>query len=256
MSASSDCGLTLLGGRVQLPANHGLPPTTDTLFLAAAVSAQPGMRVLDAGAGSGAAALCLAARVEGVQVTALEREAAPAQAARDNKAANAFGDRLEVVEADLAQYVRTYDGKPLDAVMTNPPYLDPATTRGSPDPLRHAATVESMTLAAWVDACMVLLVAGGELVLVHRSDREVDVLAALEHHCRDITIMDLRAGGAGDAPARRVLVRAIKGSDGLLRRAEPMVLHGADGRYTASAEGILRQGKPLTWLANRAGDTT
>ncbi len=238
-----------------MPQVASLPPTTDTVFLAAAVAAEAGMRVLDAGAGSGAAALCLAVRVPGIEITALEREAAPAQAARVNVAANLFGNRIDVIEQDLAAFAQSSAASSFDAVLTNPPYLDPAASRGSPDPLRRSAMVESMPLSAWVTACLALLRPGGEFVLVHRKEREADLIAVLQSGAGDIAVMELRAGGAGDAPARRLLVRATKGADGSLVRAEPMVLHGPDGRYTARAEAILREGAALTWVANAGTDT-
>ncbi|HEX6441067.1 MAG TPA: methyltransferase, partial [Stellaceae bacterium] len=53
------------------PAN-GARVGIDPVFLAAAVPAQPNQRVLDIGCGSGAASLCLAARVPGLHITGLE----------------------------------------------------------------------------------------------------------------------------------------------------------------------------------------
>ena len=44
------------------------------MLLAAAVAAEAGETVLDVGAGTGAAALCLAARVPGCAVAGLERD--------------------------------------------------------------------------------------------------------------------------------------------------------------------------------------
>ena len=63
----------LLGGRVRFsqPA-HGYRVAIDPVLLAAAVPARAGERVLDAGAGTGAASLCLAARVPECRIVGLE----------------------------------------------------------------------------------------------------------------------------------------------------------------------------------------
>ncbi len=249
MSASSERGLALLGGAVVMPSTDGLRPTTDTVLLAAAMNAEPGMHVLDAGAGSGGAGLCLAARIPGVRVTALERESAPAQAARNNILANGFGDRIDVVEGDLAEFAQTPPAHRYDGVITNPPYLDPRGSRGSPDPLRHAATVESMPLEAWLEACLGLLKPGGEIVVVHRADRVGEVAGILERQAGSATIMELLAGGADNAPARRVLVRARMGEKRPRTHARPLTLHRADGSNTKAAEAILRHGAALDWVA-------
>ena len=50
---------------------------------------------------------------------------------------------------------------------------------------------------------------------------------------------------AGGAPASRVILHARKGSRGGLRLLQGLILHEADGRYTAKAEAVLRQGEAL-----------
>ena len=82
---------TLLDGRL-----HHAQPTAghrtalEPVLLAAAIPARPGERVLEGGTGSGAALLCLAARVAGLYAVGIERDAAMAALARDNMAANGF----------------------------------------------------------------------------------------------------------------------------------------------------------------------
>ena len=63
----------LLGGRLrfQQPA-RGYRVAIDPVLLAAAVPASSGARVLDVGAGTGAASLCLAARAPECQIVGLE----------------------------------------------------------------------------------------------------------------------------------------------------------------------------------------
>jgi tRNA1(Val) A37 N6-methylase TrmN6 len=57
----------LLDGRVVcLQTKNGYRAAIDPVFLAAAIDANDGDRVLDVGSGTGAASLCLAARVQGV----------------------------------------------------------------------------------------------------------------------------------------------------------------------------------------------
>ena len=64
---------TLLGGRVKLrQKRHGYRVAIDPVLLAAAVPAAAGDNVLDIGCGAGAAALCLATRVQGSRVTGIE----------------------------------------------------------------------------------------------------------------------------------------------------------------------------------------
>jgi tRNA1Val (adenine37-N6)-methyltransferase len=74
-----------LGGRLHVwqPA-RGYRAGTDPVFLAAACPARSGEHVLELGCGVGVASLCLAARVEGLALTGVERQVDYAALARRN----------------------------------------------------------------------------------------------------------------------------------------------------------------------------
>ena len=89
-----------LDGRLRLwQPRRGYRAATDPVLLAAFTPAWPGQRVLELGCGAGAAALCLAVRVPGLDLHGLELQAAYAGLARRNAAEN--GLALEVHEGDL-----------------------------------------------------------------------------------------------------------------------------------------------------------
>jgi len=103
----SDAAITedgFLGNRIRLrqPAD-GYRAAIDPVLLAAAVSVSNGDSVLDAGAGTGAAAVCLAARVPSFRIAALEIQPALAGLARENAAINGFEDRLTVHQGDVME---------------------------------------------------------------------------------------------------------------------------------------------------------
>src|SRR5690348_11130011 len=109
----------LLGGRVRYaqPA-QGFRSGLEPVLLAASVPARPGERVLEGGSGAGAALLCLAARVPGVQGVGIEQDTALCGLASDNTAANGFAD-LRFVRADMTA---PPDLGAFDHACANPPY--------------------------------------------------------------------------------------------------------------------------------------
>ena len=119
----------LLGGRVRLrqPVAGQLRAGLDAVLLAAALPARPGQRVLEAGCGSGAAMLCLAARVPGLALLAVERDAGMAALAAENAALN--GQAAEVVTGDVADLALARRLGPWDHAMANPPYWPARSTR-------------------------------------------------------------------------------------------------------------------------------
>ena len=125
-----------LCGRLHLwQPKKGYRAATDPVILAAACPARAGERVLDLGCGAGAAALCLAARVPGVQLAGLEVQPAYATLARRNAVEN--GVDMQVECGDLAQMPVALR-RDFDHVIANPPYYPAGGTR-SPNAARATA---------------------------------------------------------------------------------------------------------------------
>ena len=234
----------LLGGRLRLlqPA-AGHRAGTDAVLLAAAATLGPGELFVDVGAGVGTAGLALALRCPGARGLLLEAEPATADLARRNVALNGVEDRVEVAEGDL--FARAIDRpavlRPEAAalVLTNPPFFGVGTVRASPNATRAAAHVAGPRgHGDWLAAAAALLAPKGRLVMIHRPDALPALLAACEGRIGGIGIRPVlpRAG----ADAVRILLAGTKGSRAPLRLAPPLVLHGADGRFTAEAEAIHR----------------
>lgn len=234
-----------LGGRLQvLQPKRGLRAGSDAVFLAAAVTAQVGERVLDVGTGSGIVALCLASRLPGVAVDALEIQPQFVDLARQNAARNGFDGRIAVHLGDVGAPPPEVPRNAYTHVVTNPPYYDAAATVAPPDAAKATAHVEgALGTAQWMRACLKFLKPKGWITAIHRADRLGDVLSGLSGRAGDIVVYPLwpRAGAA----AVRVIVRARKGGRGPLTLHPGLVLHGPGGGFTDAAEQVLRHGDPL-----------
>jgi tRNA1(Val) A37 N6-methylase TrmN6 len=239
----------VLGGRLILrQPKRGHRVGHDAILLAAATDAREGEHAADLGSGVGAAGLALARRVAGLSVTLVEIDPYLATLAAENAESNGLADRVRVAALDIAAPARRFTAAGLAPgsmarVIMNPPFNDVARQNVSPDAARrlaHAAPrdmlVQWMRRAAW------LLAPAGTLTLIWRADGLAELLSA--------------AGGFGgfaivpvyprpNAAAIRVLVRAIKGSRAPLALLPGLTLNAADGRPSAEAEAILREGLAL-----------
>lgn len=240
-----EAGDTLLGGRVALAQpERGYRAAIDPVLLAAAVPAVAG-RVLDAGAGVGAAALCYAVRVPGARVTGLELQQDLAALAAENARRNGVGDRVAFLAGDILNPPAGVAEGDFDHVMANPPYLPAAHGPAPPDPAKAAAMVEGeANMADWVDFCLRMVVPKGSVTLVHRADRLDELLALLRGRAGGIVVFPLWPGDG--RPARRVIVRARRDVRAPMSLAAGLVLHRGDGAYTDAALAVLRDGGPLT----------
>lgn len=237
----------VLGGRVRLrqPAK-GYRAGLDAALLAAASEAGAGERLIEAGCGAGAALLAAAARWPAARLTGIERDAGALELAKVNIAANGLSDRVEALAGDVAAGFRRLRLNPFDAAMSNPPFFDdPGALRG-PAPARQGAYIADDGLSAWIGFLSKAVREGGRITLVHRADRLGDILALLAPKCGSVRVRPIQP--FADAPAKRVLVRAIKTGKAPLMLLAPLVLHDrAGGKHTAQTEAILRGEAALGW---------
>ena len=236
---------TLLGGRVKLrQPRHGYRAAIDPVLLAAAVPAGDGDTVLDIGCGAGAASLCLAMRVEGSRITGIETQRDLVHLANDNVALNGFFGRFVAVQGDLLHPPPRLEPGSFAHVMANPPFLESGAASASPDAAKAAANIEGEAdLAAWVRFALLMARPKGSITFIHRADRMEQLLAQLSGRAGEIVVFPLWPGQ--DKPAKRLLLRARKSVATPTRLTPGLVLHEADGRYTAAAEAVLRGGAAL-----------
>jgi tRNA1(Val) A37 N6-methylase TrmN6 len=236
----------LLNGRVRIrqPA-HGYRVNVDTLLLAAtlpdAVIRSNGSRVVEPCCGVGAALLAVATghtRAGEVEFVGIERDPVYAALARQNVELNAQAHRTRIVEADALD--SRADFGLFDYVFFNPPYDDPGEGR-APAESRRAAHIADRPIADWIKVWSNRMRAHASLTLIHRAHRLGDILAALDGRLGGVQVFPIRP--TADAKARRVIVRASKGSRAPLTLFAGLDLHPSEAsadKYTPQAEAILR----------------
>lgn len=240
-----------LGGRLSIvQPKTGHRAGSDAVFLAAAVGAQAGDAVLDAGAGVGVAGLCLLARVPETTVTAVEIDARQCALAAENAERNGLSGRFAAIGADITAPAKDLAAAGLiregyGHVMANPPFYMEGAVRAAPDAARATAHVMLRgELGRWVRFLTTMAAPKGTLTVIHRADCLGALLELLQDRFGDLAVFPLFPKAA--EPAVRVIVQGRKGSRAGLRLLAGLVLHGLDGAYTAEAEAVLRGGEALS----------
>lgn len=237
----------VLGGRVRLRQKaDGYRAGMDAALLAAVCDALPGQRVLEPGCGVGGALLAAATRRPEVAFQGVERDPAAAALATENANLNVLSDRVSILEGDIDSGFRALGLPVFDAVMTNPPFFDDPATLRAPRPAKSGAWMADGGLKAWTSFCLKAVREGGTITIIHRADRLADILAELSPKAGSFRIRPIAP--FADAPAKRVIVRAIKTGKAPLVLLPPLVLHDRDGgKHSAEAEAILRGEAALGW---------
>ena len=240
-----------LGGQLRLrQPKSGHRAGHDAILLAAATPARSGDRVVDFGAGAGAAGLALARRVPAIQLLLVEVDSELAELARGNVALNAIAADVIALDVTSApdQYVAIgLAPDSVDVVLMNPPFNDPARHRLSPDKARAAAHVATAApLEDWVHAARRVLKSQGILTLIWRADGLSEVLAALDRGFGSLAILPVH--GEATSPAIRVLVRATKGGKAPTRLLRGLMLNDESAVPNKQVQDVLA-GKGILPLA-------
>jgi tRNA1(Val) A37 N6-methylase TrmN6 len=240
-----------LGGQLRLrQPKSGHRAGHDAMLLAAATPARSGDRVVDFGAGVGAAGLALAKRVAGIDLVLVEIDQALADLAHVNAAANAIS--ADVVVLDVTSAADAFAAAGLapdsaDVVLMNPPFNDPSRHRASPDQARKTAHVATAaTLESWIHASRRVLKSGGVLSLIWRADGLAEVLAALGRGFGSLAILPVHSDAA--QPAIRVLIRAVKGGKAPTHMLAALMLNDESAVPNKQVQEILA-GKAVLPLA-------
>jgi len=240
-----------LGGQLRLrQLKSGHRAGHDAMLLSAATPARSGHRVVDFGAGVGAAGLALARRVPSIELSLVEIDPVLAELARANAALNGVAANVIVLDVTSAPEQFAAAGlapDSVDVVLMNPPFNDPSRHRVSPDSARALAHVATdATLADWVHAARRVLKSLGTLTLIWRADAIAEVLTALDRGFGGLAILPVH--GDATAPAIRVLVRATKGGKAPTRILAGVMLNDESAVPNKQVQDVLA-GKAVLPLA-------
>jgi tRNA1(Val) A37 N6-methylase TrmN6 len=234
----------LLGGRIRIrqPA-RGYRANVDTLLLAATVpdAVIGDGRVVEPGCGVGAALLAVATgykRAGESEFLGIERDPLSARLARENVELNGQAHRAHIVEGDALDPHADYGLA--DFVLFNPPY-DAAGEGRPPGEGKSHAFVADRPVGDWIKVWSNRMRGDGLMVLIHRAHRLNDILNAMEGRLGGVAITPIYP--SADAEARRVVVRARKGSRAPMQLYRGLALHPSEDskdKYTPEAEAILR----------------
>jgi tRNA1(Val) A37 N6-methylase TrmN6 len=232
----------ILGGRLKLlQPRQGHRAGHDAILLAAA--APKAEMVLDLGAGVGTAGLALLARKAASIVTFVEIDPELAELSSQNAARNGLGDDARIVVGDITQdlpiQIDAYD-----LVIMNPPFNDENALQASPNVSRAQAHIAAPTaVERWIARASRHCKQGGCLTIIHRPEATLPILKSLEGRFGAIELLPVFP--KPDAGAIRLIVRAIKGRKTPTQMLPGITLNDKDGKPSAAAERILRDGASL-----------
>ena len=184
----------LLDGRVLLrQPKEGYRVAIDPVLLAASIEAGAGERVLDVGAGVGAAALCLASRCEGAELYGLELQPELVELARSNAAES--GPQGRFSPRGFARSARPNCSRRVYSRYGKSALLAAGTRRSEDGPAKAKSHIEGdARLSHWIDFVLGMASPNGTVTMIHRADRLDEILASLHGRAGEIVVFPICRG--------------------------------------------------------------
>ncbi len=214
--------------------NTGYRYSIEPFLLADFMTLLPGQSVLDIGTGCGIIPLLIVYRQPTLEVTAIEIQ--DCTQAQKNIHKNAM--QITLIQGDFLKEAENLQPESFDHIVSNPPYRKVQTGRINPDSGKALARHElSLSMSSLLEKSAPLLKKGGQISLAYPPKRLGELMRELE--CRNLYPNHARfVHGNYQAPAKIVLVSALKGKKAEFSVAPVLAVYNEDGAYSNEMEKI------------------
>lgn len=214
----------------------------DAVLLANFADVKKGDNVIDLGTGTGIIPILLAGKTQAAKITGLEIQQSMAEMAERSVRLNDLEERVNIVNGDIKNSVKLFGASKFQVVVSNPPYMNSG--GGLVNPSDAKAISRHEILCSLEDVIMAggkLLVPGGQLAMVHRPERLVDIVYLMRKY--DIEPKYIRF--VHPSPYKKANVLLIKGARGgrpQLKMMEPLYVYDEHGNYSEEINRIYARG--------------
>lgn len=200
-------------------------------------------RILELGCGNGIVSLILSHKIPESTMLGLEIQIKEAERARRNARLNHLEERIQIRAADVASIGETALPEKFNAVVTNPPYFRRGGAIPNDASAKYIARHEtSADLDDFIRAAAVQLDREGELFMVHRPDRLVDICCSMRAQGMEPKELQMVMPFPETKP-NILLIHGVKGANSELRVLPPIHVREKDGRYSDLIQRIYERNR-------------
>lgn len=204
----------------------------DAVLLANFADVKKDDRVIDLGTGTGIIPVLLAGKTQAKTIIGLEIQTEMAEMAARSVELNNLGGRVKIINGDIRNSLEYFGPSKFNVVVTNPPYMNMGGGLVNPSDAKAVSRHEILcTLEDVIKAGSKLLVSGGQLAMVHRPERLVDIIWLM----RSYRIEPKYLRFVYPSPYKKANLLLIKGTrngNPQLKMMEPLYVYDEKGNYT------------------------
>lgn len=221
----------ILGGYKLIQAVHGYRFSLDAVLLAHFPALERVHNVVDLGTGNGVIPLLLATRSPSITITGLEMQESMADRANRTINYNGLESRIRIVKGDLNDINDIFPANYTDLVVSNPPFWKKGEGKISQNEEEAIARHEIfLDLPALIAAGAYILRPGGNMCIIHRADRLMEIIDIYEKN--KLHLKKLRTiHPFCDREAKLVLVEGQKNGGSGFTILPPLIIYKKPGEY-------------------------
>jgi tRNA1Val (adenine37-N6)-methyltransferase len=228
----------LTGDYVVLQNDDGYLFSADSVLLSNLARIGSEDKVIDLGTGCGVMAILTAVKKGAKQVVGVEIDKAVVDMARRSVKMNNLCDKVEVLCADVKDMRGVVEAGSFDKAICNPPYFDNSDGTLQKGAKATARKWVDSTLDDFVKGAKFALKNGGDLYIIYKADRLVELVCSLHQNGiepKHITYVYPKLSKGVDT----VIVSAKKGGKTGLT-SSTLILMDEDGNYTEKVKELYR----------------
>lgn len=210
----------------------------DAVLLANFADVRKGDTVLDIGSGTGIISILIAAKTGAKTIFGLEIQRELAEMSERSIVLNNLQDRVKIIQGDIRKGTGYFGASKFDVIVVNPPYMVQGSGLVNPEDSKALSRHEiACTLEDIISMSSKLLVPGGQLAMVHRSERLADVLCLM----REYSIEPKYIRFVHPLVHKRANIFLVKGARGgrpQLKLIEPLYIYDSPGVYSGEINRI------------------
>ncbi len=197
--------------------------------------------VLDLGTGTGIIPILLCAKTKLKKVIGIEIQNEVFEMAKRSILLNNLENKFEIINDDIINLKNYFSKNTFDVIVTNPPYKKNNTGIINEDKRKFISRHETKaTLEDFIKVSFDLLKDKGELYMVHRPERLVDIFSLMRKYKIEPKILRLVYSSENVSP-KLVLIKAIKNAKPFLEVKPNLYIYDQNGEYTGEIKKIYNK---------------
>ena len=188
--------------------------------------------VLDIGTGTGIIPILLSKKSKAKKFYAVEIQKDVAEMAGRSVLLNKLEEKIEIINDNIKNINKYIENNLIDVIVTNPPYkkIETGILNENKQKLISRHEVEC-NLEDIIKISSKLLKSKGEIYMVHRTDRLVEIISKLrEYNLEPKTIRFIYSNI--NKESKMVLIKAVKNGNEYIKVERPLIVYKENGEYT------------------------